>query len=117
MLIICLIWTMTHLVDGTIVWLTVGPNGREITIHWRYAYTVGDTDWIGLFRQEPKGRPSKQSAIQLVDVWNRVNGSHQTSVHFPHLNFNKSQLFDKCLGYFVAYIQYNEILVKNCFKT
>ena len=50
MLIICLIWTMTHLVDGTIVWLTVGPQDRDITINWRYPYTVGDIDWIGIFR-------------------------------------------------------------------
>lgn len=88
---------------GISLWLTVGPIGRKIGIHWRFVVrSDGFDDWIGLFDKDFI-KTTKETALSVIDGKFDVNGSRVTDIHFPYTHFG-DRFVEKCLGYYVGYV-------------
>lgn len=106
-------------VDGPSVFLTVSSiaksrNGilrdRLIEINWNGAYPRKG-DWVGLYDHYPDDSGS-QPLTQVPVSMSR--GYIKTKVRFERMPLHVDQ--DPCLGYWIAYVRENSVLLRNCLQ-
>lgn len=91
---------------------------RQLEVNW-YGIQPRPGDRVGLYNKDPSVGTNVKDPLVVVDSTEYPNGYFRTSVEFPYLYFNISNIAkDSCLGYWVGYMAADGILQSSsCLQT
>ncbi|XP_023219772.1 uncharacterized protein LOC111621764 [Centruroides sculpturatus] len=88
---------------------------RNIELNWIILddELVQNNDlWVGLYTEEPN---SNSIPVAKVYINGEGEGSFTTDISYPRYILNITKENDYCMGYWIALVKNNNILVKNCY--